>query len=70
MCDGMLIRRIGGAFVIVSVVLGMTVSPLWLWFTLFVGLNLFQSSFTNFCPLEMILGRLGLFGCAPKHARA
>ena len=70
MCDGMLIRRIGGAFVIVSVVLGMTVSPLWLWFTLFVGLNLFQSSFTRFCPLEMILARLGLFGCAPGHSRA
>ena len=70
MCDSMLIRRIGGAFVIGSVILGMTVSPLWLWFTLFVGLNLFQSSFTRFCPLELILGRLGLFGCTPRRARA
>lgn len=70
MCDGMIIRRIGGAFVMASVILGMTLSPLWLWFTLFVGFNLFQSSFTRFCPLELILGRLGLFGCVPRGAGA
>lgn len=66
MCDGMLIRRIAGVFVMASVVLAMTVSPLWLWFTLFVGFNLFQSSVTNFCPLELILGRARLFGCRPR----
>ena len=70
MCDPMLIRRIGGLFVILSVVLAMTVSPLWLWFTLFVGLNLFQSSLTGFCPLESILGRLGWFGCLPRGSAA
>lgn len=70
MCDGMLIRRIAGLFVMVSVVLAMTVSPLWLWFTLFVGFNLFQSSLTNFCPLEMVLGRLGWFHCRPRGAGA
>ena len=70
MCDSMLIRRIGGAFVIGSVILGMTVSPLWLWFTLFVGLNLFQSSFTRFCPLEVILGRFGVLGCTPRSKQA
>lgn len=70
MCDGMLIRRIAGAFVMASVVLAMTVSPLWLWFTLFVGFNLFQSSLTNFCPLELILGRTRLLGCRPRGTTA
>ena len=65
MCDDKLIRRIAGLFVMGSVVLAMTVDPAWLWFTLFVGFNLFQSSLTGFCPLELILGRLGLFGCRP-----
>ena len=35
-------------------------SPYWLWFTAFVGFNLLQSSFTNFCPLEIVLGKLGI----------
>ncbi|HEU4569601.1 MAG TPA: DUF2892 domain-containing protein [Gemmatimonadales bacterium] len=66
----MIIRRIAGIFVMLSVILAMTVSPLWLWFTLFVGFNLFQSSLTNFCPLERILGRLGWFQCRPKGTTA
>ena len=65
MCDDKIIRRIAGIFVMASVILGMTVSPLWSWFTLFVGFNLFQSSLTGFCPLERMLGRLGVFGCRP-----
>ena len=68
MCDDKIIRRIAGLFVMASVVLGMTVSANWLWFTLFVGFNLFQSSLTGFCPLEWILGRLGLFGCRTREA--
>jgi hypothetical protein len=45
--------------------LGVPASPLfvsanWLWFTVFVGANLFQSGFTRFCPLEIILKRLGV----------
>jgi len=36
------------------------VSANWLWFTVFVGANLFQSGFTRFCPLEIILKRLGV----------
>ena len=68
MCDDKIIRRIAGLFVMASVVLGMTVSANWLWFTLFVGFNLFQSSLTGFCPLERMLGRLGLFGCRPSGA--
>lgn len=66
MCDEMLIRRIAGVFVMASVALGVWVNPWFLAFTAFVGFNLFQSSLTRFCPLEMILGRLGLWGCTPK----
>jgi len=55
----MLIRRIAGSFVLVSLVLAHYHSPYWLWFTAFVGVNLLQSSFTNFCPLEIALRKLG-----------
>ena len=54
------LRLIGGAFVSVSVLLGMFVHPAFLWFTLFVGLNLVQSSFTNWCPMMVILRKAGL----------
>ena len=59
------IRIIAGSFVLVSLALGAPASPLyvssyWLWFTAFVGANLFQSGFTCFCPLESILRRLGV----------
>jgi hypothetical protein len=56
------LRLIGGAFVSASVLLGMYVHPGFLWFTLFVGLNLFQSSFTNWCPMMAILRKAGLRG--------
>ncbi len=39
-----------GAMVLLSVVLTVWVSPLWMWFTVFIGLNLIQSAFTGFCP--------------------
>jgi hypothetical protein len=65
MCDEKLIRRIAGVFILLSVALGWFVSPWFLAFTAFVGLNLLQSSFTRFCPLESILGRCGLLGCRP-----
>ena len=51
------LRLIAGAFVAASVLLGMFVSPYFYWFTLFVGLNLFQSGFTNWCPMMAILRR-------------
>jgi hypothetical protein len=57
----LIIRRFAGSFVLVSLALAWWVHPLWFLFTAFVGLNLFQSSFTNFCPLERILVRLRLF---------
>ncbi|HEX8724782.1 MAG TPA: DUF2892 domain-containing protein [Gemmatimonadaceae bacterium] len=66
MCDDRIIRRIAGIFVLVSVALAVWVSPWWLLFTAFVGFNLFQSSLTNCCPLERVLGRFGLAGCRPR----
>ena len=66
MCPDNIIRRFAGAFVLISVLLGATVSPYFYCFTAFVGFNLVQSSFTFFCPLERILGRTGLFGCRAK----
>jgi hypothetical protein len=58
----MLIRRFAGAFVLASLLLAHYHSQYWLWFTAFVGFNLLQSSFTNFCPLELILKKLGAGG--------
>lgn len=66
MCDDKVIRRIAGIFVMASVALGWWVSPWFLAFTAFVGFNLFQSSISNFCPLERVLGRFGLAGCRPR----
>jgi hypothetical protein len=54
------LRLIAGAFVIVSVLLGIYVNVHFLWLTLFVGLNLFQSAFTNWCPMMTILRKGGL----------
>lgn len=56
----MIIRRFAGGFILLSLVLAHYHNPHWLWFTAFVGFNLLQSSFTNFCPLEMVLRRLGV----------
>ncbi len=54
------IKAIAGIFIIISVLLGMYVNPNWLWFTLFVGANLLQSSFTKWCLMEDILRKLGV----------
>ena len=56
------LRLIAGAFVFASVLLGMYVHPGFYWFTAFVGLNLFQSAFTDWCPMMAILRRAGLKG--------
>jgi Protein of unknown function (DUF2892) len=60
----MTIRRFAGLFVLGSMALGYFVNPWWYLFTAFVGLNLLQSSFTNFCPLQMLFERLGILGCS------
>jgi hypothetical protein len=54
------LRLIAGAFVVLSVLLGIYVNANFLWFTLFVGVNLFQSGLTNWCPMMTILRSRGL----------
>lgn len=54
-----------GVMVLLSVVLTVYVSPLWMWFTVFIGVNMIQSAFTGFCPAAMIFKKLGVkSGCA------
>ncbi len=68
-----IVRIVAGFFVLLSLGLGVSGSPIFvsgnfLWFTAFVGVNLFQSGFTNLCPLDTILKKLGVpvgnGGCA------
>lgn len=54
------LRLIAGFFVMFSVLLAHYHSPHWLWFTAFVGANLFQSAFTDWCPMMTFLRRLGV----------
>ena len=54
------VRLVAGLFVALSVLLGVYVSPYFFWFTAFVGLNLLQSAFTNWCPLISILRAAGV----------
>ena len=55
-----MLRLIAGAFVALSTLLGIYAHPYFLWFTIFVGLNLFQSAFTGWCPMMTILRRSGV----------
>ena len=59
-----LLHIIAGAFILISLALAHYVSPKWLYFTAFVGVNLFQSGFSNWCLLATILKKLG----APETA--
>jgi hypothetical protein len=54
------LRMIAGLFVLVSLALGYWVNQYWYLFTAFVGLNLFQSGFTNWCPMMTFLRKLGV----------
>ena len=54
------LRLVAGLFVMLSVALGVLINPWWFAFTVFVGANLFQSAFTNWCPMMLILRRIGL----------
>jgi len=58
------LRGIAGFFVLLSVLLAYYHSPYWLLFTGFVGLNLLQSAFTDWCPMMAILKKLGVGGQA------
>ena len=64
------LRGIAGAFVLLSVALGYYVNPWWFAFTAFVGLNLFQSAFTNWCPMMAILRKAGGARPSPRGRRA
>jgi len=57
------LRLVAGLFVMLSLALGYWIHPYWYLFTAFVGLNLFQSAFTNWCPAMWILEKLGLRKC-------
>lgn len=64
------LRLVAGVFVMVSVALGYWVSSYWFLLTAFVGVNLFQSAFTNWCPMMTILRKLGVKDAAsPAAAR-
>jgi Inner membrane protein YgaP-like, transmembrane domain len=54
------IRAIAGSFILLSMLLGYLYSPYWYLFTAFVGANLLQSAFTDWCLMEKILHKLGL----------
>jgi hypothetical protein len=54
------LRLIAGTFVLISLALGYWVSAYWFLFTAFVGLNLLQSAFTNWCPMMTFLRKAGV----------
>ena len=58
-----ILRLIAGAFILLSILLSVYHSPYWLWFTAFVGLNLFQSGITDWCPMVWFLEKLGMKRC-------
>jgi len=55
-----ILRGIAGFFILLSLLLAVTFHINWLWFTAFVGLNLFQSAFTDWCPMMWVLKRFGI----------
>lgn len=63
------LRLIAGALLLVSLLLAHYVNPNWLWFSAFIGVNLFQSGLTNWCPMMTILQKAGMpvaCGCQAK----
>ncbi len=54
-----MLRGIAGMFLLISLLLAYYVSLQWLWFTVFIALNLLQSAFTNWCPMVWILRKCG-----------
>ena len=59
-----MLRLIAGIFVTASVLLGIYVHPYFLWFTVFVGLNLAQSAFSDWCPMMTLLRKAGVPECS------
>ena len=54
-----LVFAFAGSFILISLLLSQVHSPYWLWFTAFVGANMLQASVSGFCPLAMVLKKLG-----------
>ena len=54
------VLAVAGSFILISLLLAHYHSEYWLWFTAFVGANLLQSAFTGFCPMAIILKKLGV----------
>ncbi len=54
------LRLIAGIFILISLGLAIYVNKNWLWFTAFIGLNLIQSAFTDWCPVMVLLKKIGL----------
>lgn len=61
------LRGIAGIFILLSVLLAVKVDIRWLWFTAFVGLNLLQSAFTNWCPMITLLKKVGINECCSTN---
>ncbi|MFN7543740.1 MAG: DUF2892 domain-containing protein [Acidobacteriota bacterium] len=57
-----LLRLIAGTFILISLALAHYFDPSWYWFTAFIGANLLQSAFTNWCPMMTILRKIGVKG--------
>lgn len=55
-----IVLAVAGTFILLSLLLAVYVNINWLWFTAFVGANLLQSAFTGFCPMALILKKLGM----------
>ena len=55
-----MLRGIAGTFILLSLLLALFVNSAWLWFTVFVGANLLQSAFTNWCPMMTFLRKIGI----------
>jgi hypothetical protein len=55
-----LVFRFAGAMILLSLALGIFITPYWFWLTAFVGANLLQASFTGFCPLAILLKKSGV----------
>ncbi len=64
------LRLMAGVMVLLSLALTYYVSHYWIWLTVFVGLNLFQSALTNWCPAMPILRLIGLEGCKLQRSRS
>ena len=61
------LRAIAGTVVLASAALAVFHGPYWLLLTAFVGVNLLQSAFTNWCPMVWLLGRCGMRPCVPEN---